>query len=51
MFFAPWCGHCKKLHPEFEAAALSLDNDGVDNVKLAHVDATEESELAGEFGV
>jgi len=51
MFFAPWCGHCKKLHPEFEAAAATLEAEGLDNIKLAHVDATEETALATDFGV
>ena len=46
-FYAPWCGHCKNLEPEFKKAASALS--GV--VKVVAVDATVHGSLAQKYGV
>ncbi|TIA95566.1 hypothetical protein E3P95_03653 [Wallemia ichthyophaga] len=37
-FYAPWCGHCKRLAPEWEALAQSYENDS--SLTIAKMDAT-----------
>lgn len=46
--FAPWCGHCKALAPEYEEAATTLKEK---DIKLVKVDCTEESDLCQQYGV
>jgi len=46
-FYAPWCGHCKNLEPQWNKAAGDLAG----QVKVAKVDATTNPTLAQRFGV
>ena len=48
LFYAPWCGHCKKFHPEYEKAAATLRKE---NLYLAKVDATTEKKLAEKYNI
>ena len=46
-FWAPWCGPCQMMAPEYAAAAGELEP----NVRLAKVNTEAEPTLAGGFGI
>ncbi|KAJ2508117.1 protein disulfide-isomerase precursor [Coemansia sp. RSA 2052] len=47
-FYAPWCGHCKTLAPEYEKAATILKDE---NISLAKVDCTTAQALCEEIEI
>ena len=49
-FYAPWCGHCKQLAPEYEAANKQLVAEGYVG-HFAKVDGSAEQGLLQAFGV
>jgi protein disulfide-isomerase A6 len=46
-FYAPWCGHCRSLVPEYKKLATALK--GI--VKVGAVDASEHQSLGGRYSV
>merc|ERR1712137_650717 len=50
-FFAPWCGHCKKLKPAWDQLAEEFKSNA--NVAIVDVDCTkdESKSLCSKFGV
>lgn len=47
MFYAPWCGHCRRMESTWKEFA---ENPGYD-VKVGRVDATENWRISRAFGV
>ncbi|EKX40413.1 hypothetical protein GUITHDRAFT_164660 [Guillardia theta CCMP2712] len=47
LFYAPWCGHCKALFPEWKKFADAVSP----SIKVGQVNADEHKDLAGQYGV
>jgi len=48
-FYAPWCGHCKRLEPEYEKAAQDLK--GMAVLAKVNADSEENRPLANTYGI
>ncbi|KAG2697603.1 hypothetical protein I3760_07G114100 [Carya illinoinensis] len=48
-FYAPWCGHCKKLAPEYERLGTSFKK--AKSVLIAKVDCDDQKNLCSKYGV
>ncbi len=46
-FWAEWCGPCKMMAPQFEAAAAMLEP----HIRLAKIDIERESAIAARYGI
>ena len=47
LFYAPWCGHCRAFHPQFEKLAKSTKG----LFKIGAVNCEEERDLAGKYKI
>ena len=47
LFYAPWCGHCKRFHPEFERFAESVKG----TMRVGAINADQYSNIGQQYGV
>jgi len=46
-FYAPWCGHCQRLFPEYQKAGKALK--GI--VGVGAIDCDQHKQLCGQYGI
>ena len=49
-FYAPWCGHCKKMAPDYAKLAKRVHSESED-LAIAKLDATEQKAMASEYSI
>ena len=49
MFYAPWCGHCKKFMPEYDAFMRDINDK--ENINITKVNGDEHPDLIEKHGV
>lgn len=47
LFYAPWCGHCKQFHSDYERFAESAKG----AIRVGAINADEHSSVSGQFGI
>lgn len=49
-FYAPWCGHCKKMAPDYSKLAKRVHAES-DEIFIAKLDATEHKSASSEYSI
>jgi len=47
-FYAPWCGHCKRLEPIWRHVAQALHHS---DIRVGKIDCTRYKRVVSEFGL
>jgi len=51
MFYAPWCGHCKKMKPQYIEAANEVNLENTADGKIVAVDCTLHPQTQAKYGI